>query len=377
MGWAVVPWIPRDACLEDMEHIVYGDIEPLMSQFDLSFNSVLNLYAGHRDEDIRLILKRNFAQFQANKDLPRLTAKVAEYRELIEEAMPRCTEKKDDMDRFKEFYRRKQEIIQTLHRQMDDIQHGMRGRRNRMTKNRLKEQFADKIAALDAEEATYICGRCPSKGKCTGRLYRAEKLQKKLDYWLQELETQEALQLPIFEEKLSILRRLGYVDDQGLLARGEFASRIHVEEIAVTELYFKGVFHEWDHHEINALALALTTEFRKRGVTVERREKGKAWERMREARSFIGALARRHRFVRQLDISYALLMHAWSKGQPFDELIQSTSMSEGDLIRAFRQAIDMLRQIREATDDQSLKAKMTDCIHFVNRDIVLATELRD
>ena len=40
-------------------------------------------------------------------------------------------------------------------------------------------------------------------------------------------------------------------------------------------------------------------------------------------------------------------------------------------------SIDLVRQIRDAVEDKSLRAKLATCLDSVNRDIVLATELRD
>jgi superfamily II RNA helicase len=377
MGWVVVPWLPRDLNLEELETLIYGDIEPLNSQFDLSFNSVLNLFVGHRDEEIKLILKRNFAQFQANRELPKLAERVASFRSQIEEIFPRCTEKKNDLEKFAEYFHKRQETINSLMLQMGATQKGMRGRRSRPIRERLNQEYQTTLAALNAEESTFICGQCKSKGRCTGKLYQVMKLQKKLDYWQGLLEQQETLQLPVYEKKVQLLKTLGYIDDKGFLARGEFASKIHTEEIAVTELFFKGVFHEWDHHEINALALALVFEFRRRGSEIAKPQKSAALQKLRDARMFIGELSRRYSFIKPLDISLSMIVYEWSKGLPFDEITAMTTLPEGDLIRLFRQAIDLLRQIREATLDHSLRDKLTECIAFINRDIVLATELRD
>lgn len=377
MGWVVVPYVPRDTSLEDLEKMVYGDIEPLLSQFDLSFNSVLNLYVGHENEEIRTILKRNFAQFQANKDLPRLTRMVSEHRSQIDEVFPRCTEKKNDLEAFSVFFRKRQETINTLTRQMDQAHGGVRGRRSRTIREQLKKQYQDTIADLSREESSFICGQCIHRGRCSSKLYSVAKIQKKLDFWKHQLEQQEDLQLPLYENKVAILKKLGYIDEKGFLPRGEFAAKIHTEEIAVTELYFKGVFHEWDHHEINALAVSMVFEFRRRGSEIATPPRSRALDRLRQGKAFIADLARRYNFVRPLDISLGILMHEWSKGMGFETLMTMTTLPEGDLIRHFRQGIDLLRQIREAVEEQSLREKLADCIQFINRDIVLATELRD
>ncbi|HNW35584.1 MAG TPA: helicase, partial [Candidatus Ozemobacteraceae bacterium] len=78
-----------------------------------------------------------------------------------------------------------------------------------------------------------------------------------------------------------------------------------------------------------------------------------------------------------LDTTLADVIFAWSKGAEFTEISQMSDVPEGDLIRAFRQAIDVIRQVREATDDRSLREKFDTCLNAINRDIVLATELRD
>lgn len=62
---------------------------------------------------------------------------------------------------------------------------------------------------------------------------------------------------------------------------------------------------------------------------------------------------------------------------PFEDIMEMTDVPEGDIIRAFRQVIDLLRQIRDAVDDQILRDKLLSCLAAINRDIVLATELRD
>ncbi len=380
-GWVIVPHIPRDLDIDQLQDLVYGDIEPLESRFDLSFNSVLNLYAGHKTEEVRMILKRNFAQFQANKNLPELTDKVAKYRAELELVEHRCTEKKDDFEQFIQFHKKKQQRLDVMNRQLEQIRFGMRGKRNRFAQMEIEKQFAESNALLKQEQEEFICGKCKSRHRCVSNYYQAGKVQKKLDYWRELLEEQGELQLPIYEQKLEIMRRLGYVDDKGLLPRGELASKIHTEEITVTELYFHGYFHEMDVHEINALCLALVYEYRRRGPSngeQQNASSNKLPEKLKSAKGFVNSLARQHTFIKPLETKICNLMLDWSHGEPFEEMMKKTDVPEGDIIRSFRQVIDLLRQIRDALpQDPGLRDKMLDCLGCINRDIVLATELRD
>lgn len=380
VGWVVVPHIARDLSLEELQNLVYGDIEHLQSQFDLSFNSVLNLYSGHKEDEVRTILKRNFAQFQANKHLPYFTDKVAKLRHDIEKSKQRCTEKKNDFDEFVKFNKKKQELINTMNKQINDIRGGIKGRRNRHIQRQIESKFSSSIRELELQEKDFICGNCPSSSKCVHRHFQTIKLQKKLDYWRHELEDQQELQLPIYESKLKLLRKLGYIDDQGLLARGEIASRIHTEEISVTELYLKGYFHECTPHEINAICLGLVYEHRRRGSSSngdKRRGPGQIPDRIKSARGFINSFARQYPFIKPLETRLTNVMIAWSEGAEFETIVEAAEIPEGDLIRSFRQTIDLLRQMRDAITDQSLREKLLTCLDYINRDIVLATELRD
>jgi ATP-dependent RNA helicase HelY len=380
-GWVIVPHIPRDLDIDQLQDLVYGDIEPLESRFDLSFNSVLNLYSGHKTEEVRLILKRNFAQFQANKNLPELADKVAKYRAEMEQVEHRCVEKKDDFDAFMTFHKKKQQRLDVMNRQLEQIRFGMRGKRDRFAQIEIEKQFNESNALLRQEEEQFICGKCKHKHKCVSNHYQALKVKKKLDYWRELLEEQGELQLPLYEHKLEILRRMGYIDEKGLLPRGELASKIHTEEITVTELYFHGYFHEMDVHEINALCLALVFEYRRRGPNNGEQHNGginKLPEKLKSAKGFVNSLARQHNFIKPLETKLCNLMLDWSHGEPFEEMMKHTDVPEGDIIRSFRQVIDLLRQIRDAlAQDPGLRDKMLDCLGCINRDIVLATELRD
>lgn len=377
-GWVIVPHIPRDLSIEELQDLVYGDIEPLESQFDLSFNSVLNLYSGHKTDEVRTILKRNFAQFQANKKLPHLMDNVNKFRAEIEHSGPKCTEKKNDIDEYVKFHKKKQQTVTTLSKQLGQIKGGMHGRKGRNYHKQVEQKFAGVHEDFREQEKKFICGNCRNRPKCLSQYYQAARLHKKLDYWRGLLEDQQELQLPLYESKLELLRQLGYIDDKGLLPRGEMASRIHTQEITVTELYFHGYFHECTPIEINSICLGLIYEHRRRGQNSD--DKGSAAriaEKVKSARGFVNSLVRQHPFIKPLDVRLSHVMTAWCDGEDFEEIMKRCAIPEGDLIRAFRQCIDLMRQMRDAIKDQSLRDKLLICLDLLNRDIVLATELRD
>ena len=135
-----------------------------------------------------------------------------------------------------------------------------------------------------------------------------------------------------------------------------------------------------DIHEINALCLSLVFEHRRRGPNNGEQQNfaGKLPEKLKSAKGFVNSLSRQHVFIKPLETKLCNMMIEWSKGAPFEEIMLHTDIPEGDIIRAFRQVIDLLRQLRDAMPtDPGMKDKMLDCLSCINRDIVLATELRD
>src|SRR5690606_37618401 len=121
-------------------------------------------------------------------------------------------------------------------------------------------------------------------------------------------------------------------------------------------------FHEWDVDQINAEAVAVYYEPRR----YEGRPKHNVFDVAR-----VRALVR---FLEDMDAPYgeptvrfndhlSLSAYRWSQGADFDELLQGAYVDEGDIVYAFRRAIDVLRQLRNAVrEDAALAGKLQECI---------------
>ena len=81
-GHAVVIYSPG-MDVEALGDLGSGRIEPLISAFFPSYNTVVNLLAFHDYEDARAILGRSFAQYQANADLGGVEARLGRVRARI------------------------------------------------------------------------------------------------------------------------------------------------------------------------------------------------------------------------------------------------------------------------------------------------------
>ncbi len=176
--------------------------------------------------------------------------------------------------------------------------------------------------------------------------------------------------------RIEILKRAAYLDDRGLLPRGLFAARIHGFEIPVTELFFKGLFEDLDEPTLAALFMAIVYEPRRtehhapldrarvEGIQNDAR---RILSRFRESEQESGVLPP----IPWPDFRFSPTVFAWCEGTPFAELQHLSDLSEGDVVRNLRRAIQMLRQAEWALHEHpALASRLRGAIRLLNRDVV-------
>jgi len=179
----------------------------------------------------------------------------------------------------------------------------------------------------------------------------------------------------VARKRLRVLKELGYVAHGELTEKGRFALHIPGYELPVTELYWAGLFHELTVHEICMLVNALVHEARRgeRRGPPPKKLLARVHKRARKVvRGIYNAEMRADLPdpVKKLDFELALAVNAWSRGTPFGDLGKYTLAAEGDIIRSLRMTIQILRQLRKATDDEPLAEKLRIAEDGINRDAV-------
>lgn len=160
------------------------------------------------------------------------------------------------------------------------------------------------------------------------------------------------------------LERLGYLSGDDLAPKGEFARRIYQNELLITELFASK--YEWPPQQMLLLIAAMEYEPR-RNV---RWKKAKA----RETQAILEELSgerRLYRFVAESELPrIEQLVMRWAQGASFAEVLELTTLPEGDIVRFFRRLIDVLSQILHASHDSLVRERVEFAIAAVDRDIV-------
>jgi superfamily II RNA helicase len=338
------------------------DIDELKSQFNLTYNSILNLNRNHDAAEINMILNQNFATYQARNDKKHFEQLLANDARRLDDLSAGMCNDRDDPRCPNNYFKLRQKLKK-------------KQRRHKFIKGRARNAIAIEIEELRnylADLKPLGCSRERQK-HCDEQLQAWMELNQKVAS-LQERSSQIIISGRFnnaLELKTEILEDLDYMKDGKLLPRGEFAAQIYTQELLVTELYFTGVFHELDPDQLNALIVGIDYEPRK----------GEIYPKLvpfniKEIKTLIRNLVYRYG-VDERDArfhpSLSNLAYRWSQGCSFIDLIKDNpNVQEGDIVQAFRRGIDILRQIKAVClgQDPVLAAKIRDCMDRMDRDLI-------
>lgn len=178
----------------------------------------------------------------------------------------------------------------------------------------------------------------------------------------------------LLRAKVGILKELGYIRKNRITEKGVFASSIYGYELSLSELYEKGILEKLTELELGILCVALVFEPRKISRPPKLGRNARSLCRItEESLSKIQKMEKRFE-IRPLSKSYsyhlASCIEAWINGEHFDRLLRYTDEDEGEIIRYFRMAVQILRELLDVPTSQGFKAKVKKVIHLVNRDII-------
>ena len=345
-------------------------VEPLVSRFSLSYNTVINLISTRSKEEIDQVLKMNFAIYQSNavrKDLDkrlktaRNTERISEQELCSDTGKLSCPlfigELNDKMAHLKAELKRAQkrrrngEKRALLRAEIEELRRFISKGNGRNRKNCSRDKRRECKKAI--EKHNIIVAQVKN-------LYGRVKNLTSDDKFILE-----------FERKRSLLERLSYLSGDSLLPRGEIAKSIHTQELLVTEIIFSGLLNELDSDQLAALAVCIDYEprrgeFPSRVVPFDMNKINLLIEEISfEEESYMG------NSTINFFTGITMLAYKWSQGEEFSDIMKDSNYAEGDIVSSFRRSIDLLRQMRAACgEDKLLVSKITSTISKIDRGVV-------
>jgi superfamily II RNA helicase len=340
-----------------------SDVEPLQSRFTLSYNTVLNLVRNYTEEETIDILHKNFASYQTAAARRRLEDEIALIETELEADWCKDMGNQNCPAQYLKKKRQHDALVKRIQNRLESRDYrGMKSLRQQLRK--LENEMAAMVVRKCDEQTMTLCRKQErAYNRLQSRLDGVRKQLKNLspaDFYIQQ-----------FREKKALLAALDYLRNDELTVRGHFAAQINGQELMITELFFRGVFHDWSESELVALCVSLDYEPRKG----ENRAKQRVFDEgpVRRVLSLLETMEETYIGYASvhLNVHMAEAAFKWSEGVRFSELLQGLLVDEGDIVYSFRRAIDILRQVRNATrEDPFLQAKIRACIERIDRDEV-------
>jgi len=194
-------------------------------------------------------------------------------------------------------------------------------------------------------------------------------------HYFQTKRNQQQAALKAMESKLKLLKELAHIKDGALTPKGEFAKAVYGYELILAELFEEGVFEWLDETGLGVMAVATVFEPRKNqhpppGLSKTSQDikaiSEKVHERIRRKESHSGI----YPLSKPLHFNLAKAMEGWMHGMKFDRILQMTDTDEGEVIRYFRMAIQILREIKEAPISPLLNERIGNALRLISRDII-------
>jgi len=187
-----------------------------------------------------------------------------------------------------------------------------------------------------------------------------------------------AKEAEFIHRRVAVLKALGYIADGALTDKGRFAAAVQGFEVHAAEFLEAGILHQCDPQLLVLLFCAVVFEER-RGDASDRIAPGTLEPIRLRAEQRVNRF-RREEFdagledlSKELDWKMSGPALLWAGGCSWEDLAEHTTVSDGDLVRTFRQAIQVMRNVRNALPlvrAQDLEDRFNRAIASINRDFV-------
>ncbi len=194
-------------------------------------------------------------------------------------------------------------------------------------------------------------------------------------HYYQSRKNDQRFALRLLEAKLNLLKECGYLSAEGLTQKGLFAKTVHGYELILAELFSRTLLEQLDEFGLGIISCAVVFEPRKNQIMPSLSKNAR---RIRHACEEIMAeiheKERRYRiFPSSKEPSFNLsnAVEGWLSGMSFEKILRLTDVDEGEVVRYFRMAVQILREINDAkVASVLLKERIRETTRVINRDVI-------
>lgn len=379
IGYVVIVGTPFQSPEEVYELATSGS-NPLESKFSPSYSMVLNLLQRFSLDEAKELILKTFGYFSSTDRISPLKAELDRYEEnmaSIKEFKCKFGHKAEDMNeylKYKNLYVQHRTTLKALRRQ---------------AKNPNAPEvveFAKKTKELLHKMQSFGCDRCKIYKKHRKELELFERYQKKARKLQKEIEFQKDVYWQKFLAHKRILEQMKNLKDDYPTETGKITMGLRIEnELYLSEIILSGLLNDLAPHELASVICAITTEevrnLDNTPLKPPSQNVRKALGKIKDIRRKIFLLERENNIENVMNVNseYCSMIEAWvlsankeiTSIEAWDKIFADTEFTEGDVVRAFKRTIDVLRQLTvvdNIPDDIAMSAK--EAIKAINREPV-------
>ena len=330
---------------EEVAELVLSPANPLESRFSPSYSMVLNLLQRFSLDEAKELIMKSFGYFSSGSRLQPLLALKESFDREIKEREFVCPNKLTDYD---------------LH-EYDKIRHIYV--QNRQTYKKICKQERSKNRPLSPEAVKFgketkaqlekmhgfKCDACKLYKKHTKNIEIIERVLSKKRKLDKEIDRQRDIFWNKFLAHRNVLYEFGYIKDDYPTENGIMTAQIRSEnELYIAEIINSHILEELTPSQLAAVVCAITTE----DLRIEipyipfSAPVRKTLNKIRDIRRRIEKIQSENLVEAPCYINpyFSSLIELWVEGSEWETIAEQIDIGEGDIVRAFKRVVDVLRQ---------------------------------
>ena len=333
---------------DEVYDLVLSDANPLESRFSPSYSMVLNLLQRFSIEEAKELILKSFGYFSSNTRLAPFLKQQAEIQEKIDESENfKCYHRLENKALFE--YNKIRALYVENRRTFKTIQKQEKGKHRPLSEEAIK--FGEETKSLLHKMHDYPCDTCKLFKKHMKHIEVLDRYlvkQKKLEKLIE-------IERDIFWNKFlahrAVLTNFDYLKDDYPTEIGVMTSQIRAEnELFIAEIIKSNVLEVLTPAELASVICAVTTE----DLRVENlphlpisQQVRKTLNKIKDIKRNIERAQKEQNLETPMYINsyFSALIEMWVNGAEWESIIDEVEMGEGDIVRAFKRTVDVLRQL--------------------------------
>ena len=331
---------------EEVAELVLSGSNPLESRFSPSYSMVLNLLQRFTLEESKELILKSFGYYSSDFRLKPILVQIEQFDNEINERNFVCPSHLSDdklleYDKLRFLYVQNRQTYKKILRQEKQKHRPLSpeviefGERNKADLHKLQSFACD------------LCKHYKKHSKNIEVIKRIESKKKKLQ---KEIEKQKDIYWNKFLAHRAVLQDYGYLQNDYPTEKGKTTSQIRAEnELFLAEIIFSGVLENLTPSQLAGVICAITTEELRIEIPYVPFSEPvrKTLNKIRNIKKKLAKAQANYDIDSPLNINpyFSSMIELWVEGAEWETVTEQIDIGEGDIVRAFKRVVDVLRQL--------------------------------